>query len=204
MQYHPSTVQTSTSTRLGTVRLAASPQGLVGLWFDGQRHQPAQLDGPHAWPQDLHHPVLVAAIEQLHQYLRGERTGFELPLDLAGGTPFQQDVWRALLSIGCGHTTSYGALSQQLGRPAAVRAVGAAVGRNPVSVVVPCHRVLGRDGSLTGYAGGLERKAALLRLEGALPSEPEKRATQPEHAHAKAQPTGLAKPPAKAPVKAAA
>ena len=84
MQYHPSTVQTSTSTRLGTVRLAASPQGLVGLWFDGQRHQPAQLYGPHAWPQDLHHPVLVAAIEQLHQYLRGERTGFELPLDLAG------------------------------------------------------------------------------------------------------------------------
>ena len=124
MQYHPSTVQTSTSTRLGTVRLAASPQGLVGLWFDGQRHQPAQLYGPHAWPQDLHHPVLVAAIEQLHQYLRGERTGFELPLDLAGGTPFQQDVWRALLSIGCGHTTSYGALSQQLGRPAAVRHIG--------------------------------------------------------------------------------
>lgn len=204
MQYHPSTVQTSTSTRLGTVRLAASPQGLVGLWFDGQRHQPAQLDGPHAWPQDLHHPVLVAAIEQLHQYLRGERTGFELPLDLAGGTPFQQDVWRALLSIGCGRTTSYGALSQQLGRPAAVRAVGAAVGRNPVSVVVPCHRVLGRDGSLTGYAGGLERKAALLRLEGALPSEPETHATHPENVHAHAAVQARTPALAKAPAKAAA
>ena len=167
MQYHPSTVQTSTSTRLGTVRLAASPLGLVGLWFDGQRHQPDQLDGPQAWPHDPQHPVLVAAIEQLHQYLRGERTGFELPLDLAGGTPFQRDVWRALLSIGCGHTTSYAALGQQLGRPTAVRAVGAAVGRNPISVVVPCHRVLGKDGSLTGYAGGLERKTALLQLEGA-------------------------------------
>ena len=167
MQFHPSTVQTRTATRLGTVRLAASPQGLVGLWFDGQRHLPPQLDGPHAWPQDPQHPVLVAAIEQLHQYLRGERTQFVLPLDLAGGTPFQQDVWRALLTIGCGHTTSYGALSQQLGRPAAVRAVGAAVGRNPVSVVVPCHRVRGKDGALTGYAGGLERKSALLQLEGA-------------------------------------
>ncbi len=167
MQFHPSTVQTSTATRLGTVRLAASPLGLAGLWFGGQRHLPEQLDGPHAWPHDPHHPVLVAAIEQLQQYLRGERTRFELPLDLAGGTPFQQDVWRALLSVGCGHTTSYAALSQQLGRPTAVRAVGAAVGRNPISVVVPCHRVLGKDGSLTGYAGGLERKGALLQLEGA-------------------------------------
>jgi methylated-DNA-[protein]-cysteine S-methyltransferase len=174
MQYHPATVQTRTATRLGTVRLAASPQGLAGLWFDDQRHLPLQLDGPQAWPQEPQHPVFGAAIEQLHQYLRGERTRFELPLDLAGGTPFQQNVWRALLSIGCGHTTSYGALSQQLGRPAAVRAVGAAVGRNPISVVVPCHRVLGKDGALTGYAGGLERKSALLQLEGAAlrPAQP--------------------------------
>ena len=169
MQFHPLTVQTRTATRLGTVRLAASPLGLVGLWFDGQRHLPAQLDGPTAWPHDPQHPVLVAAIAQLQQYLSGERIRFDLPLDLAGGTPFQQAVWHALLHIGCGDTTSYAALSQQLGRPTAVRAVGAAVGRNPVSVVVPCHRVLGRDGSLTGYAGGLERKAALLGLEGALP-----------------------------------
>ena len=97
-----------------------------------------------------------------------ERCDFELPLDLEAGTSFQQAVWRALLQIPAGGTTSYGALGQCLGKPQASRAVGAAVGRNPVSVVVPCHRVLGTGGALTGYAGGLERKSALLRLEGAL------------------------------------
>jgi methylated-DNA-[protein]-cysteine S-methyltransferase len=115
--------------------------------------------------------VLREAAAQLQQYLRGERQHFDLPLDLAGGTGFQQAVWQALLRIPPGRTTSYGALGREIGRPAAVRAVGAAVGRNPLSLVVPCHRVLGGDGSLTGYAGGLERKAALLRLEGALPSD---------------------------------
>ena len=166
MQFHPLTVQTHTSTPLGTVRLAASPAGLCGLWFDGQRHLPAQLDGPLAWPEAPEHPLLRKAAEQLRQYLRGERQHFALPLDLAGGTAFQQAVWQALLRIPAGRTTSYGALGREIGRPAAVRAVGAAVGRNPLSVVVPCHRVLGSDGSLTGYAGGLERKQALLRLEG--------------------------------------
>ncbi|MDY0107005.1 MAG: methylated-DNA--[protein]-cysteine S-methyltransferase [Giesbergeria sp.] len=169
MQFHPSTVQARTDTPLGTVRLAASPAGLCGLWFDGQRHLPAPLDGPGAWPEAPEHPVLRRAAEQLGQFLRGERVQFDLPLDLTGGTPFQQAVWQALLRISAGQTTSYGALSRQIGRPTAVRAVGAAVGRNPLSVIVPCHRVLGQDGGLTGYAGGLERKAALLRLEGALP-----------------------------------
>lgn len=164
-----SPVQTHTSTPLGTVRLAATPLGLCGLWFDGQRHLPAPLDGPSAWAQAPHHPLLREAAAQLLQYLHGERTQFALPLDLAWGTPFQQAVWRALRHIPLGQTTSYGALAHAVGRPAAVRAVGAAVGRNPLSVVVPCHRVLGQNGSLTGYAGGLERKAALLRLEGALP-----------------------------------
>ena len=88
-----------------------------------------------------------------------------MPLDLSAGTAFQQAVWQALLALPCGHTTTYAALSQSLGRPSAVRAVAAAVGRNPISVVVPCHRVLGSGGSLTGYAGGLPRKAALLALE---------------------------------------
>ena len=88
-----------------------------------------------------------------------------MPLDLSAGTAFQQAVWQALLALPCGHTTRYAALSQFLGRPSAARAVAAAVGRNPISVVVPCHRVLGSDGSLTGYAGGLPRKAALLVLE---------------------------------------
>ena len=169
MQFHPSTVQARTDTPLGTVRLAASPAGLCGLWFDGQRHLPAQLDGPLAWPEAPEHALLRKAAEQLRQYLRGERQHFDLPLDLGGGTPFQQAVWQALLRIPTGRTTSYGALGRHIGKPAAVRAVGAAVGRNPLSVVVPCHRVLGQDGSLTGYAGGLDRKATLLRLEGALP-----------------------------------
>jgi methylated-DNA-[protein]-cysteine S-methyltransferase len=105
---------------------------------------------------------------QLDEYFAGTRTRFELTLDLQGGTAFQQSVWQALLSIPRGETTTYGDLSRRVGQASAVRAVGAAVGRNPVSIVVPCHRVLGSDGSLTGYAGGLERKEALLRLEGEL------------------------------------
>ena len=121
------------------------------------------------------------------QYLRGERDGFDLPLDLSGGTPFQQEVWQALLAIGRGATRSYGELSQHLGRPRAVRAVGAAVGRNPLSVVVPCHRVLGADGSLTGYAGGLGRKVALLTLENALASA---QASLLSHSHDKEKAKG--------------
>jgi methylated-DNA-[protein]-cysteine S-methyltransferase len=168
MQFHSETVQSRTTSPLGTVRLAASPQGIVGLWFDGQRHQPTPLlDGSGAWPEVAGHALLQEAATQLQQFLLGERRVFDLPLDLSGGTPFQQDVWRALLAIGCGATSTYGDLSRGLGRPRAVRAVGAAVGRNPISVVVPCHRVLGADGSLTGYAGGLGRKSALLAIESA-------------------------------------
>jgi methylated-DNA-[protein]-cysteine S-methyltransferase len=167
MQFPRDTVQSRTATLMGDVRLAASSRGLVGLWFDGQRHQPRQLDGPDAWPTDDAHPVLREAAQQVQAYLRGERTQFDLPLDLSGGTPFQQAVWQALLAIPRGGTTSYGTIARALGNPAAVRAVGAAVGRNPVSVAVPCHRVLGSTGSLTGYAGGLHRKTALLQLEAA-------------------------------------
>ena len=168
MVFHPHTVQACTTTLLGPVRLAASPIGLSGLWFEGQRHEPGPwLYGATAWPEAHGHPVLQNAARQLQQYLAGQRASFDLPLDLSGGTPFQQAVWRALLTIGRGATTSYGALSRQLGRPLAVRALGAAVGRNPLSVVVPCHRVVGMDGSLTGYAGGLDRKRALLTLENA-------------------------------------
>jgi methylated-DNA-[protein]-cysteine S-methyltransferase len=90
-----------------------------------------------------------------------------LPLDLSAGSPFQQAVWQALLAIPRGNTTSYGVLSSRIGRPTALRAVGGAIGRNPLSIVVPCHRVIGSNGSLTGYAGGLDRKIALLQLEGA-------------------------------------
>jgi len=171
MQYHPHTVQMRIATPLGPVRLAASPAGLAGLWFEGQRHEPtAQLHGPTRWADGASHPLLQEGARQLLQYLNSERPGFVLPLDLSGGTPFQQQVWRALLAIDRGATTSYGALSRQLGRPLAVRAVGAAVGRNPLSIVVPCHRVVGANGTLTGYAGGLDRKTVLLTLENALPA----------------------------------
>ena len=170
MHFHPDTVQSRVESPLGPVRLAASPAGLCGLWFEGQQHQPAQLDGPGAWPMSAAHPLLVAAADQLADWLAGKRHRFDLPLDLSGGTPFQQAVWRALLDIGWGQTRSYGQVAQWVGAPAAVRAVGAAVGRNPISLVVPCHRVLGAAGALTGYAGGLERKRALLEHEGALPA----------------------------------
>ena len=149
---------------LGTMLVAASDTGIAGVWFDGQRHGPDSS----GWREDPRHPVLREAVAQLRVYFAGERDGFDLPLDLDAGTPFQRSVWSALLAIPRGATTSYAQLARQLGRPQAARAIGAAVGRNPVSIVVPCHRVLGTGGSLTGYAGGLERKTALLRLEGAL------------------------------------
>ena len=148
---------------LGTMLLAASDAGLAGVWFEGQRYEPEDMP----WREAPQHPVLRQASQQLREYFDGKRTAFDLPLDLTHGTPFQQSVWQALLAIPPGATTSYSELGRRLGRPQAARAVGAAVGRNPVSIVVPCHRVLGTAGSLTGYAGGLERKTALLELEGA-------------------------------------
>jgi methylated-DNA-[protein]-cysteine S-methyltransferase len=142
--------------------VAATARGPAGVWFEGQRHLPDHSN----WPHRADHPVLQQAQTQLREYFAGTRSAFDLPLDLQGGTAFQRSVWDALLAIPRGGTTSYGTLSRSIGQPAAVRAVGAAVGRNPLSIVVPCHRVVGADGSLTGYAGGLERKTALLRLEG--------------------------------------
>lgn len=158
------TVTITFNCPLGLMRLAATPQGLCGVWFEGQRHQ---ADASH-WADAANHPVLQNAIAQLTQYFAGQRKQFDLPLDLSAGTPFQQAVWQALQSLAFGQTCSYGALSAQIGRPTAVRALSGAVARNPVSIIVPCHRVLGANGALTGYAGGLDRKAALLKLEGAL------------------------------------
>ncbi|WP_345061784.1 methylated-DNA--[protein]-cysteine S-methyltransferase [Acidovorax lacteus] len=155
---------------LGRLTLAASATGLAGVWFDGQRHLPPALAAqPTAWPRDDAHPLLQAAAAQLQAYWRGQVRSFDLPLDLSAGTPFQRAVWHALRQVPYGGTVRYGDLARQLGQPRAVRALGAAVGRNPLSVVVPCHRVVGVGGALTGYAGGLERKQALLQLEGALP-----------------------------------
>lgn len=146
---------------LGPLVLAATDAGLAGLWFDDQQHLPAWT----GWPERDDDALLQQAVAQLQDYFDGTRKAFDLPLDLRGGTPFQQSVWQALLHIPYGVCTTYGTLGAALGRPQAVRAVGTAVGRNPLGIIVPCHRVLGADGSLTGYAGGLDRKAALLTLE---------------------------------------
>jgi len=154
----------SFNSPLGPMTLAASAQGLYGVWFDGQAHQP----DPQHWEVKPAHPVLQAAATQLAAYFAAQRARFELPLDLSLGTPFQQSVWERLRAIPYGVTQSYGEIARYLGQPAASRAVGAAVGRNPLSIIVPCHRVVGSKGALTGYAGGLERKIALLQLEKAL------------------------------------
>ncbi len=146
---------------LGPITLAATDQGLAGLWFDGQAHHPGRLDAP----VDPQQPFIAQARLELDAYWQGGPIHrFRVRLD-AQGTPFQRAVWAALIAIPAGRTSTYAAVAAAAGSPSAVRAAGAAIGRNPVSIIVPCHRVLGRDGSLTGYAGGLERKQALLRLE---------------------------------------
>ena len=155
--------QSRIDTPLGPLTLAATPKGLAGAWFDGQAHHPGVLDAPIDGQQRW----LAQAAQELIDYFAGRRHSFSVPLD-PQGTAFQASVWLALRRIACGQLHSYGAIAEEIGRPAAARAVGAAVGRNPISVIVPCHRVVGRDGSLTGYAGGLPRKEALLKLEGAI------------------------------------
>ncbi|OHC77844.1 MAG: cysteine methyltransferase [Rhodoferax sp. RIFCSPLOWO2_12_FULL_60_11] len=175
MKFSPSTVQTSYDSPLGRIILAAAHDRLTGVWFDGQSHQPDTA----RWPAQRDLPVLQRAQTQLSAYFAGQRQAFELALDLSAGTDFQQSVWRALLQIPFGATLSYSALSASIGKPAAVRAVAGAVARNPLSIIVPCHRVLGANASLTGYAGGLPRKTALLQLEGAS-FKPEQ--TQPQEA----------------------
>ena len=149
-------------TPLGPLLLARTSRGLAGAWFEGQRHHPPLLDAPHVRDD----PLLTRVAAQLRAYFDGARRPFDVPLDLQG-TPFQRAVWDVLLGIEPGVTRTYGDVARAIGSPVAVRAVGSAVGRNPVSIVVPCHRVIGSDGTLTGYAGGIDRKIALLRLEAA-------------------------------------
>ncbi len=168
MKLPDSLVYDHITTPLGTMLLAASTQGLAGAWFtQGQRDTPDAATIAR-WTQQPTHPVLQQAASELADYFAGQRTHFELPLDLRWGTVFQQSVWQALRDVAHGTTLSYGDVARRMGRPTAVRGVGGAVGRNPISIIVPCHRVLGADGSLTGYSGGLERKTALLTLEGVL------------------------------------
>ena len=148
-------------TPLGTVRIVARGDAIAGVWFDGQKYDAVADD---AWRESPGDPLLREGARQLREYFAGRRERFDLPL-AAEGTAFQKSVWRAIAKVPAGRTASYGDLARRIGRPSAVRAVGAAVGRNPLSVVVPCHRIVGSDGSLTGYAGGLGRKRALLALE---------------------------------------
>lgn len=147
----------------GDLGIAASEAGLVGIDLQtGKRPLPVRTE----WRRAATALTDLAAV-QLNAYFGGERQGFDLPLN-AAGTPFQQSVWRALCAIPYGETRSYRELAEAIGNPSAVRAVARANGANPLSIVVPCHRVIGSDGTLTGYAGGLEMKARLLILEGAL------------------------------------
>jgi methylated-DNA-[protein]-cysteine S-methyltransferase len=145
---------------LGKLILAATPKGLCGLYFDQHKY----FDGPQDWRYDPDQPLLQQAARQLDEYFAGKRQRFELPLDLQG-TPFQRAIWEALLALPFGATASYSEIARRVTKPDAVRAAGTAIGRNPISIIVPCHRVLGSSGKLSGYAGGLERKRYLLTHE---------------------------------------
>ena len=151
---------------LGEIILASDGETLTGLWFAGQQHEGSTLAPEHE-EKDL--PVFAETRRWLDVFFTGRDPGFTPPLRLRG-TDFRKAVWEILLTIPYGQTTTYGAIAAALaqqngGRPVSARAVGGAVGHNPVSLIVPCHRVVGTDGSLTGYAGGIDRKKALLALE---------------------------------------
>jgi methylated-DNA-[protein]-cysteine S-methyltransferase len=142
------------SSPLGNIRISSQDGCLSELNFSGESPDELILD-----------QVLLSTIHQLEEYFAGKRKTFDMPIAL-GGSDFQRQVWMEVARIPFGHTTTYLKISQKLGNPAAIRAVGAAIGANPILVILPCHRVLGSNGSLTGYAGGLERKKALLEMEG--------------------------------------
>ena len=145
---------------IGPLLLTADDDGITGVHMDGGAHGPSH---PRAdWVEDA--PRFAEACRQLEEYFAGDRTDFDLPLKPLG-TPFQQEVWAALQTIPYGEVRSYGEIAAQIGRPSASRAVGLANGRNPIAVIVPCHRVIGASGLLTGYGGGLHRKRLLLDLE---------------------------------------
>jgi methylated-DNA-[protein]-cysteine S-methyltransferase len=146
---------------VGSLKLIGHDAGLAAILWENDDPRRVRL-GPLAEAPD--HGLLVAAERELSEYFRGQRRSFDLPLAFAG-TPFQIKVWQALLTIPYGETRSYGAIARQIGQPSAMRAVGAANGRNPISIVAPCHRVIGASGALTGFAGGLEAKRILLKLE---------------------------------------
>jgi methylated-DNA-[protein]-cysteine S-methyltransferase len=156
-------------TPVGTMIATAAGGALTGLYFEHGRHAPAV---GASWQADPASTPLRECALQLGEYLEGARRQFELPL-VPQGSEFQRRVWIEIARIPFGETLSYAELATRAGAPGAARAAGAATGRNPLSIIVPCHRVVGSDGSLTGYAGGIERKTRLLRLEGALAHQEE-------------------------------
>lgn len=148
---------------VGELKLVASDKGLVAILWENDPPGRVKLG---AIMEDGEHPVLVETAQQIGAYFAGERTRFDVPLDFQG-TDFQKSVWAALLTIPFGETRSYAEIARAIGRPTAFRAVGAANGKNPISIIAPCHRVIGTHGALTGFAGGLKAKEYLLGLEGA-------------------------------------
>ena len=153
---------TTMKSPFGVLTLVASGKSLAAILWENDKPNRVRLG---ALKEDRNHPVLRETERQLNEYFAGKRTAFSLKLDFAG-TAFQKKVWKALLAIPFGETRSYTQIAKRVGRPDAVRAVGAAIGRNPLCLIAPCHRVIGASGKLTGFAGGLEAKARLLALEG--------------------------------------
>ncbi|MGE5525406.1 MAG: methylated-DNA--[protein]-cysteine S-methyltransferase [Rhodospirillaceae bacterium] len=145
----------------GQMLLLAEDEGLSGVYFEGQKYFPEIGAG---WRRDAHHTLLRQVKRELAEYFGGERKRFEIAL-APGGTPFQRSVWQAISTVGFGETITYGELARRAGCMGSARAAGAATGRNPITIIVPCHRIVGSNGSLTGYAGGIGRKRALLALE---------------------------------------
>ena len=149
----------------GRMLLVANDEGLCGVYFDGQKYLP-EVDP--AWRRDSGHAKLRQAKRELAEYFGGERKRFETAL-APEGTTFQRSVWKAISTVAFGDTITYGELARRAGSAGSARAAGAATGRNPIGVIVPCHRIVGSNGGLTGYAGGLDRKRALLALESGIP-----------------------------------
>jgi methylated-DNA-[protein]-cysteine S-methyltransferase len=147
----------------GRMLLVASDDGVSGVYFDRQKYFP---DRNKAWKRDARHAPLKQAKRELREYFAGRRKRFDVALD-PDGTSFQRSVWKAISKVGFGNTITYGELARRAGHPGSARAAGAATGRNPIGIIVPCHRIMGANGALTGYAGGLARKRALLALEAA-------------------------------------
>jgi methylated-DNA-[protein]-cysteine S-methyltransferase len=153
-------------TPLGPLTLAATARGLAAALFDAQKHHPGDMP----LPDDPQHPHLAQAAAEFAAYFDNPQAAFTVSLD-PQGSDFQQAVWKLLLTIAPGRLSTYGQIARQMGRADGARAVGSAVGRNPLAIIVPCHRVVGHDGALTGYAAGLPRKEWLLRHEGVLQTQ---------------------------------